>query len=158
MGEACVWETNPSFPFCGKEFQGSKASAIILEICLGFYLDPIMPNRDEKFETSLYYVFLVHFGVACKWSEKVGTRDAKKNGLQKPNEHYEQREHQLHQCSIHSPADPCDGRGDCLLPAADSKGKPITVIGTEAIRDTFDDICLRQALNARSAPGVSELV
>jgi len=45
-----------------------------------------------------------------------------------------------------------------ILPARDSKGKPITVIGTESIRNGFDDRCIEQALNSRSAPGVSELV
>ena len=37
-------------------------------------------------------------------------------------------------------------------------GKPITVIGTQAIRDGFDDVCLQQAVNSRMAPGVEELV
>lgn len=45
-----------------------------------------------------------------------------------------------------------------FLPARNSKGKPITVIGTDPIRDNFDDLCLEQAVNARSAPGVSEVV
>jgi len=36
--------------------------------------------------------------------------------------------------------------------------KPVTVIGTKAIRDSFDDACIRQALNSASAPGVTELV
>lgn len=36
--------------------------------------------------------------------------------------------------------------------------KPITVIGTDAIRTTFDAHCLRQAINSRLAPGVTELV
>lgn len=35
---------------------------------------------------------------------------------------------------------------------------PITVIGTEKIRDTFDNVCLQQAVNSRRAPGVSEIV
>lgn len=35
---------------------------------------------------------------------------------------------------------------------------PITVIGTEKVRDTFDDVCLQQAVNSRLAPGVSEVV
>ncbi|MBN8603294.1 MAG: RtcB family protein [Planctomycetes bacterium] len=34
----------------------------------------------------------------------------------------------------------------------------ITVIGTERIRETFDDVCLQQAVNSRLAPGVSEVV
>lgn len=38
------------------------------------------------------------------------------------------------------------------------KTKPITVIGTAAIRETFDEGCLRQAVNSRLAPGVTELV
>lgn len=45
-----------------------------------------------------------------------------------------------------------------FIPAIDSKGKPITVIGTDAIRDNFDQTCLQQALNSRSAPGVTDLV
>ena len=44
-----------------------------------------------------------------------------------------------------------------ILPL-DTKGKPVTVIGTEAIRKTFDEGCLQQALNSRSAPGVTNLV
>ena len=35
---------------------------------------------------------------------------------------------------------------------------PITVIGTEKIRETFDDVCLQQAVNSRRAPGVSQVV
>jgi tRNA-splicing ligase RtcB len=38
------------------------------------------------------------------------------------------------------------------------KGKPITVIGNAAVRRTFDDKCLEQAVNSRSGPGVTELV
>lgn len=38
------------------------------------------------------------------------------------------------------------------------KTKPITVIGTDAIRQTFDDLCLQQAVNSRLAPGVTDLV
>jgi tRNA-splicing ligase RtcB (3'-phosphate/5'-hydroxy nucleic acid ligase) len=45
-----------------------------------------------------------------------------------------------------------------LLPAAEGKMSPVTVIANEAIRQGFDDICLRQALNARTAPGVSHVV
>ena len=36
--------------------------------------------------------------------------------------------------------------------------KPITVIGTAAIRDTFDEVCLQQAVNSRLAPGVTDVV
>ena len=35
---------------------------------------------------------------------------------------------------------------------------PITVIGTQAIRETFDDVCLQQAINSRCSPGVSNVV
>lgn len=35
---------------------------------------------------------------------------------------------------------------------------PVTVIGTEAIRQTFDEKTIRQALNARFSPGVTEVV
>ncbi len=44
------------------------------------------------------------------------------------------------------------------IPAPRDKGKPITVIGTNSIRAGFDSTCLQQALNARSAPGVTDLV
>jgi len=50
------------------------------------------------------------------------------------------------------------GEATALLPARGNKGKPITVIGTEKIRNGFDATCLAQALNARSAPGVTDLV
>jgi tRNA-splicing ligase RtcB (3'-phosphate/5'-hydroxy nucleic acid ligase) len=35
---------------------------------------------------------------------------------------------------------------------------PIQIIGTEAIRKTFDEGCLQQAINSRQAPGVSQVV
>lgn len=50
------------------------------------------------------------------------------------------------------------GAATGFLPTRDSRGKPITVIGTQAIRDGFDARCLEQALNSRGAPGVTELV
>ncbi len=50
------------------------------------------------------------------------------------------------------------GDATALLPLSGDRGKPITVIGTAAIRDGFDATCLQQALNARSAPGVTDLV
>src|ERR1700743_216048 len=45
-----------------------------------------------------------------------------------------------------------------FIPAPGDQGKPITVIGTNSIRAGFDATCLQQALNARSAPGVTDLV
>ena len=45
-----------------------------------------------------------------------------------------------------------------FIPAPDNNGKPITVIGTDAIRDNFDANCIQQALNSRGAPGVTDLV
>src|SRR5437763_15656271 len=45
-----------------------------------------------------------------------------------------------------------------FIPAPGDKGKPITVIVTNSIRAGFDATCLQQALNARSAPGVTDLV
>ena len=45
-----------------------------------------------------------------------------------------------------------------LVHAPDAGAKPITVIGTSAIRASFERTCLQQALNARSAPGVTDLV
>lgn len=50
------------------------------------------------------------------------------------------------------------GVATAILPARDNQGKPITVIGTESIRNSFDQLCITQALNARSAPGVTDLV
>jgi tRNA-splicing ligase RtcB (3'-phosphate/5'-hydroxy nucleic acid ligase) len=50
------------------------------------------------------------------------------------------------------------GEATGFLPTRNSSGKPITVIGTEAIRATFDAKCLEQALNSRHAPGVTDLV
>jgi len=50
------------------------------------------------------------------------------------------------------------GEATGFLPARDDKGKPITVIGTDPIREGFDALCLEQVLNARSAPGVTEVV
>src|SRR5688572_14562892 len=50
------------------------------------------------------------------------------------------------------------GEATGFLPVNGGKCKPITVIGTDAIRATFDDLCIRQAINSRMAPGVSELV
>lgn len=49
------------------------------------------------------------------------------------------------------------GEATALLPTT-GKTKPVTVIGTEAIRGTFDEKCLQQAVNSRLAPGVTELV
>jgi len=50
------------------------------------------------------------------------------------------------------------GEAESFLPTRDNAGKPITVIGTEAIRQSFDATCITQALNSRSAPGVTDLV
>ena len=50
------------------------------------------------------------------------------------------------------------GEATGFLPAPGSRGKPITVIGTEAIRQGFDAKCIEQALNSRGAPGVTDLV
>ena len=48
------------------------------------------------------------------------------------------------------------GEATAMLPAGNAK--PITVIGTEAIRATFDEQTLRQAVNSRLAPGVTDVV
>jgi tRNA-splicing ligase RtcB len=50
-----------------------------------------------------------------------------------------------------------NGDATAILPTGGSH-KPITVIGTEAIRGTFDEMCLQQAINSRTAPGVTDLV
>lgn len=49
------------------------------------------------------------------------------------------------------------GEATAILPTGE-KTPPITVIGTEAIRETFDDKCIQQAINSRLAPGVTDLV
>jgi tRNA-splicing ligase RtcB (3'-phosphate/5'-hydroxy nucleic acid ligase) len=58
------------------------------------------------------------------------------------------------------PKPPMIETGDATaeLPIPGSSLKPITVIGTERIRDGFDAMALKQALNARTAPGVTDLV
>lgn len=50
------------------------------------------------------------------------------------------------------------GEATGFIPLPGGQGKPITVIGTHAIRDTFDAKCIEQALNSRTAPGVTDLV
>jgi len=50
------------------------------------------------------------------------------------------------------------GEATAIMPTPNSSTKPITVIGTEAIRNTFDDLCRQQAVNSRMAPGVTDLV
>lgn len=50
------------------------------------------------------------------------------------------------------------GEATAILPLPGSKGAPITVIGTPTIRGGFDDVCLKQAINSRTAPGVHALV
>lgn len=63
-------------------------------------------------------------------------------------------------------ADPNQPRKHKLIPTGDATAilpvsenvPPITVIGNTAIRKTFDDNCLQQAINSRLAPGVSNLV
>ncbi len=50
------------------------------------------------------------------------------------------------------------GEATAILPSRIKSESPITVIGTEKIRDTFDALCIEQALNSRSAPGVTDLV
>lgn len=45
-----------------------------------------------------------------------------------------------------------------ILPVPDSNVSPITVIGTDSIRESFDESCLKQAINSRLAPGVTNLV
>jgi tRNA-splicing ligase RtcB (3'-phosphate/5'-hydroxy nucleic acid ligase) len=50
------------------------------------------------------------------------------------------------------------GEATSILPVQDGKLSPITVIGTQKIRDEFDDFCIKQAINSRCAPGVTEVV
>lgn len=49
------------------------------------------------------------------------------------------------------------GEAVALLDVAGAS-RPITVIGTEAIRATFGERCLEQAVTSRTAPGVTDLV
>lgn len=49
------------------------------------------------------------------------------------------------------------GEAMAMLPTGE-RTPPVTVIGTEAIRATFDELCLQQAINSRLAPGVTDLV
>lgn len=50
------------------------------------------------------------------------------------------------------------GDATAILPVAGGRTKPVTVIGTPAIRETFDDQTLQQAINSRMAPGVETVV
>jgi tRNA-splicing ligase RtcB len=50
------------------------------------------------------------------------------------------------------------GEATAILPVADGKVSPITVVGTAAIRDGFDDLCIKQAITSRLAPGVTDIV
>lgn len=45
-----------------------------------------------------------------------------------------------------------------FIPLPNEAGKPITVIGTDAIRAGFDETCLQQIVNSRMAPGVTDVV
>jgi tRNA-splicing ligase RtcB len=45
-----------------------------------------------------------------------------------------------------------------FIPLPGDAGKPITVVGTDAIRDSFDATCLQQAINSRMAPGVTDVI
>lgn len=49
------------------------------------------------------------------------------------------------------------GEATAILPAGD-RHSPVKVFGNEAIRQTFDDLCLQQAINSRCAPGVTDVV
>jgi tRNA-splicing ligase RtcB len=49
------------------------------------------------------------------------------------------------------------GEATAILPLPNNQ-RPVTVIGTEAIRATFDSGCIRQTINSAMAPGVSHMV
>ncbi|MCC5785147.1 MAG: RtcB family protein [Phycisphaerales bacterium] len=49
------------------------------------------------------------------------------------------------------------GEAEAILPLPDNR-RPITVIGTPAIRATFDEGCIKQAINSARGPGVSRVV
>ncbi len=59
----------------------------------------------------------------------------------------------IHNQTIHK-----TGEATGILPTKNSDSKPITVIGTDAIRVGFDETCIAQALNSREAPGVTDLI
>jgi len=50
------------------------------------------------------------------------------------------------------------GEATAMLPINDGRFKPVTVIGTAAIRETFDDATLQQIINTARAPGVERVV
>jgi tRNA-splicing ligase RtcB (3'-phosphate/5'-hydroxy nucleic acid ligase) len=50
------------------------------------------------------------------------------------------------------------GEATAILPQRENAGNPITIIGTQLIRDNLEPECLKQALNAAGAPGVTHLV
>ena len=50
------------------------------------------------------------------------------------------------------------GEATAILPVSGGKKKPVTVIGTHAIRQTFDQACLQQVCNVATAPGVAAVV
>ena len=50
------------------------------------------------------------------------------------------------------------GEATGFLPVRGGKAKPVTVIGTPAIRETFDEVSLQQARNTAAAPGVTQVV
>lgn len=50
------------------------------------------------------------------------------------------------------------GEATGFIPVAGGAVAPITVIGTPAIRETFDARCIQQAINSRLSPGVTDLV
>ena len=49
------------------------------------------------------------------------------------------------------------GEATAILPTGENT-PPITVIGNAAVRETFDEVCLQQAINSRLAPGVTNVV
>jgi len=49
------------------------------------------------------------------------------------------------------------GEATAILPLPSNR-RPVTVIGTDAIRRTFDEGCIRQTINSAMAPGVSHVV
>ncbi len=50
------------------------------------------------------------------------------------------------------------GEATGIIPVKNGEVAPITVIGTHAIRATFDARCIQQAINSRCAPGVTDLI
>jgi len=60
--------------------------------------------------------------------------------------------------SAGSPRFVATGEATAIMPVPGNKVSPITVIATETLRNSFDEFCIRQAINSRLAPGVTDII